>query len=977
MTSRKSFYPYHPESLDGPTKPHRHLPYVAKTKLSRRTMLTLGAVGLAEALLGKVERALGKQPPQAAPAAPTATQRVYIAPDDHTDYMWTADEAAYRQAFIDMLDYYLDLADSTASEPTEYQSRWNCDGTLWVWEYQKNKTSAQFDRLMNRIRDGHISVPLNPLCVVLGGAPAEGVLRSMYYAGRLERQYNVRFSLAYLMENTTIPYGVGALFAGAGAKYSWKGVCGCASKLLPTDLANREHEIYWWVGPDGSRLLMKWHSFINYYAVGGYAEARGPASVVTFLTTNEQFLAKYAYKIFGGFGQGGDDLKTQSNEVIAAAKAQTTTDRKVIVSNEADFFQEFETTHGSSLPSLSETYGNEWELGGASLAEVSARNKRAVEKLRAAEALATLVSLKNAAFMNGRNAARDLAFMNLGLYWEHCWTFDGAITKTDRANWLKRMTSETESYVNTLHNDATSALGGLIQKSGSNPRFFVFNPLGWVRTDFADFAYNGAIPVYVVDVTTNQEVPSQIVTLNGQKMLRILANGVPSAGYKIFEVRSGSGSANWATGTPTAAGSVIENGNYKLTVANRGAITSLQDKARSNREFVRGALNDLNTNIGTLTIENAGVVSVTLRADVTTGLKRTTRITLYRGLDRVDVRNEITQNFGTTETWRFGFELNNPNLWHEEVGAIIRARLTPDGHYAKKNARYDWLTLNHFADMSGDGNVGVTLSNSDCLFMQLGNSTVTTLDINTPQLAVLAGGKIDGLGADAQAGDTNFLQRFAVRTHDAYDPTAAMRFALEHQNPLVTGAVTGGTGYPETSLSLLSFSNNNVLLWALKPAEDGIGQGVVVRAWNTASALAACALSSPSSAIQTAKQVTHIETPLVDLAVASGVVNDTLAAQQIKTYQLKLTGAANPLPTPTMTQTFVPLTSTPPQTSSPKTSTPTQPPQTTPTQPGTPKPTLSPTRTITGTRPTPTATATDLPESFNKHAYLPVVIKEE
>ena len=32
-----------------------------------------------------------------------------------------------------------------------------------------------------------------------------------------------------------------------------------------------------------------------------------------------------------------------------------------------------------------------------------------------------------------------------------------------------------------------------------------------------------------------------------------------------------------------------------------------------------------------------------------------------------------------------------------------------------------------------------------------------------------------------------FVNRYAFRTHAAYDPVAAMRFALEHQNPLVAG----------------------------------------------------------------------------------------------------------------------------------------------------------------------------------------------
>ena len=68
--------------------------------------------------------------------------------------------------------------------------------------------------------------------------------------------------------------------------------------------------------------------------------------------------------------------------------------------------------------------------------------------------------------------------------------------------------------------------------------------------------------------------------------------------------------------------------------------------------------------------------------------------------------------------WRFGFNITSPDVWHEEVGAIIRARLTTaGGHYSPRNARYDWLTLNRFADMSGGG-VGVTLANADCYYMQ-------------------------------------------------------------------------------------------------------------------------------------------------------------------------------------------------------------------------------------------------------------------
>jgi alpha-mannosidase len=94
-------------------------------------------------------------------------------------------------------------------------------------------------------------------------------------------------------------------------------------------------------------------------------------------------------------------------------------------------------------------------------------------------------------------------------------------------------------------------------------------------------------------------------------------------------------------------------------------------------------------------------------------LAHTTRVTLTRGSDRVAIQNEVTQNFGETRTWKFRFNLTDPDVHHEEVGAIARASLTTDGgSYAPRNARYDYLTLNHFVDMSGAGSVGVTLSNA-------------------------------------------------------------------------------------------------------------------------------------------------------------------------------------------------------------------------------------------------------------------------
>jgi len=269
----------------------------------------------------------------------------------------------------------------------------------------------------------------------------------MHYAGQLERRFNLRIPVAISMENQTLPYGLSSLWAGSGAKYSWKGICQCDT-VVP-NAWDREHDIYWMTGPDGSRVLMKWNSMLaDNQSMGGYAEARYPGQVVEYVDSDPGFLARYPYNIVGAFGKGWDDLRTLTDEFVTVAKSKTNSVRTVIVSNEQDFFEEFESTYGTSIPSQSSSFGNEWDLYCAALAEVSARVKRAVEKLRGAEAIATLVSLKNPGFMNGRELARDLAWMNLGLFWEHNFGMvfppTGSAGIQKRIAWQRRLVDEVE-----------------------------------------------------------------------------------------------------------------------------------------------------------------------------------------------------------------------------------------------------------------------------------------------------------------------------------------------------------------------------------------------------------------------------------------------------------------------------------------------------------------------------------------------------
>lgn len=834
-------------------------------------------------------------------------KRIYVSNDDHTDYMWTANEATYRDAFLNMLDWWIHYNDSTAkANPNPYyQSKWNCDGSFWVSVYEKNRSATQFNKLIDQIRSGQITVPYSPLIVNYGAVPTEAVIRGMYYAGDLERRYNLDLDMAAAMENQTLPLGLSSLWKGAGAKYCWYGVCGCATSI--TGLDSRQNEIYWYKGLDTNKILLKWYSLEspgqNTY-LGGYAEARDVDYTINGLAAKCNTTA-YPYEIAAGFGVGHDDVETTNDFLVEAAKAKTDPGQQIIVSNEVDFFKDFENTYGSSLPSASQTFGNDWDLACAAIAEVSGKIKRALEKLRAAEAMAAIAINYNPVFTAPLDSLKKEAWDALGLFWEHSMGGGGNIGLVERNAFQRRLETTITAYVDQLYDLSKSNLGNLITNNSGKPRFFAFNPLGWSRTDFADYAYNGSINIHVVDVVSNTDVPFQFINKNGIDYLRIEASNIPSVGYRVFEIQDGPGSIFPFAGTNS--GNIVENDFFRITYTNQGVLTSVIDKLNGNREITdltNGKyINDLGSGTasnGTTLLESNGPVSISILTNTTASpLAHTTRITLFKNLPRIEIDNQITQGFSdSVVTWSYSFDVSKSTVWHEETGAVIKAKLVSNGGgYATQNARYDWSTLGHFATVNDTvSKYSVTLSNQDCYFMKVGNSTETTLDENSAQLNVLAGGTIGGYGIPDQGDDNVFNQRFALTTDTVYSATEEMKKALEHQNFIVCGAVTNPVNFllPD-EFSFVSNNDPGSVIWAVKPAEAGFDKGIVTRVWNLSDTNATPTLSY-GLFIDAAKRTSHVEKDMADILIPNARnLPITIGHNEMKTFRVMLNVIALPV----------------------------------------------------------------------------------
>jgi hypothetical protein len=106
--------------------------------------------------------------------------------------------------------------------------------------------------------------------------------------------------------------------------------------------------------------------------------------------------------------------------------------------------------------------------------------------------------------------------------------------------------------------------------------------------------------------------------------------------------------------------------------------------------------------------------------------------------------------------------------------------------------------------------------------------------------------------------------------------------------------VTGGTGFPAATYSLLELGPAGVLAWAVKPAEETSEGGLVVRLWNQSAGPADFVLEFGGGPILEARRTSLIETPSDAADFEDGRLTGTIAGRGWQAYHITLSGAAAP-----------------------------------------------------------------------------------
>jgi alpha-mannosidase len=424
----------------------------------------------------------------------------------------------------------------------------------------------------------------------------------------------------------------------------------------------------------------------------------------------------------------------------------------------------------------------------------------------------------------------------------------------DQVRWATNEISSRAMTVIAAHVN-TSARSGI--------PVFVFNPLGWQRSGLVTLEVQLPSPIAGPPSVLNpqgqvqlSEVLADDPATNTYRLL-VNAKNVPSMGYTILHVVSG---AKPAATDLRVSGLTMENATLRVTVNPKtGCITSLFDK-RSNFESLAsgGCGNQLQTfrdtpreydawNIDPGTLEHMtpiesvdsvkliekGPLRAVIRVSRTWQSSTFVQdITLYAGADQVDVVNDIDWH-ETHVLLKAAFPLaatSSQATYEIPFGSIGRPTTRNNSW---EQAQFE-VPAQHWADL-GDGQHGFSLLN-DSKYGYDGQGNVLRLTLlRSPVWPDPA----------ADRGHHHFA--YALYPHESdWKQAFTVRHGYEYNYPIEGIEVTSHTGRLPPEYSFVSVQPDNVVLTAMKKAEDS--QSLIFHAYEWAGRSSNLTLTVPGGA---------------------------------------------------------------------------------------------------------------------------------
>src|SRR6266487_5257837 len=338
------------------------------------------------------------------------SRRVRLAPPRRWTLYWIASshtDVGLTELHEDRLEVHRRNLDVTLARlPAHPEFRWTAECGLQLISYVENRPAAAGEALARAIRDGKLGVSAVFAQALTGILDHETFARVLWPAGLFAREHGLGYQAAQLTDVPGQALTFPTLLAASGVRYLASGVNPerAAPLLSPAEAARAQlagggrgewttyPQLYWWEGPDGSRVL---HWRADQYVDGlRFGFDVDPAEMgrrlSDWLLTHPVLLSPgYPYDVALLSGAAGDNGLLDERLVANVEEfSRRFAYPRLIAARPEDFFRDVERRWGTKLPVRRGDTGCYREDGAASTAAELGRYRAAQLVARAAELLA-------------------------------------------------------------------------------------------------------------------------------------------------------------------------------------------------------------------------------------------------------------------------------------------------------------------------------------------------------------------------------------------------------------------------------------------------------------------------------------------------------------------------------------------------------------------------------------------------------------
>lgn len=442
-----------------------------------------------------------------------------------------------------------------------------------LWEGQN---PARKRRIEEALRRGNLVIHAWPYTIETASADVETLARCFIYSSRIARTYGL--PLPNDAKMTDVPghdWILPTLLHHAGVKFFHLGA-------NPTNIQLKKPRLFWWEGPDGSRVLTL---FSSGYDSGLLPPADWP---------HRTWLAM----VMSGDNEGPPSAAAVRGWIRTIQQKYPTA--KITVGRMEDFAEAL-LAEKPELPVVRGNVSDSWIHGLASSPQAMKTLANVRPKLVALEALRTLGMAWGIQFQHVPEAIA--AAYDSSLRWtEHTWglanqhfvpglhgaAFAQAYVAGLPPNYEHMVASwkEHDNFAFRIEDNVIPKLEAELHTLAENVnvgglRILVFNPLPWRRDGVVNFAlpFMGSLAgkTAVKSADDGELQPLQTWGAHSHRNGRFVARNVPALGYRTYTVTSAPARATSLAADAKAA--TIENRWFKVTFdPARGCIASLRDK---------------------------------------------------------------------------------------------------------------------------------------------------------------------------------------------------------------------------------------------------------------------------------------------------------------------------------------------------------------------------------------------------------------